>query len=181
MSHSITRRTIASIAASRSRRTSFACDRRRIAARRSSATRSWESAGDRSALPFDALEALYDATSQRVAPGVRAPVVPGRASAARGRRRSHHARARRLHLRYRGDDGDDVVVGSVSIETRGLSGLHALRDCLPAIGRCPRVVYERLLETAPPPGMPRRVGADASHAWLTFYCPGHGLDRHRSH
>ena len=57
----------------------------------------WESAADRSALPLDALEALYDATSLRVArrvPGVRAPVVPGRASAARGRRRSHHARAR---------------------------------------------------------------------------------------
>jgi len=27
----------------------------------------WESAGDQSALPFDAIEALYDATSQRVA------------------------------------------------------------------------------------------------------------------
>ena len=75
------------------------------------------------------------ATRRARVPGVRAPVVPGRASAARGRRRSHHARARRLHLRYRGDDGDDVVVGSVSITTRGLSGLHALRDCLPAIAR----------------------------------------------
>jgi transglutaminase-like putative cysteine protease len=30
------------------------------------------------------------------------------------------------------------------------------------------------LETTPPPGKPRQVGADASHAWLGVYCPGHG-------
>ena len=26
----------------------------------------------------------------------------------------------------------------------------------------------------PPPGAPRLVGADASHAWLTVYCPDAG-------
>lgn len=30
------------------------------------------------------------------------------------------------------------------------------------------------LETTPPPGKPRQIGADASHAWLGVYCPGHG-------
>jgi transglutaminase-like putative cysteine protease len=30
------------------------------------------------------------------------------------------------------------------------------------------------LETIPPPGKPRQIGADASHAWLGVYCPGHG-------
>jgi transglutaminase-like putative cysteine protease len=30
------------------------------------------------------------------------------------------------------------------------------------------------LETLPPPGKPRLVGADASHAWLAVWCPGHG-------
>jgi transglutaminase-like putative cysteine protease len=26
--------------------------------------------------------------------------------------------------------------------------------------------------TTPPPGRPRLVGADASHAWVSVYCPG---------
>ena len=30
------------------------------------------------------------------------------------------------------------------------------------------------LETDPPPGKPRLVGADASHAWTSFFCPGTG-------
>jgi transglutaminase-like putative cysteine protease len=30
------------------------------------------------------------------------------------------------------------------------------------------------LETLPPPGKPRLVGADASHAWFAVYCPGEG-------
>lgn len=30
------------------------------------------------------------------------------------------------------------------------------------------------LETEPPPGKPRLAGADASHAWVSFYCPGSG-------
>lgn len=30
------------------------------------------------------------------------------------------------------------------------------------------------LRTSPPPGKPRLVGADASHAWLSVYCPGAG-------
>jgi transglutaminase-like putative cysteine protease len=30
------------------------------------------------------------------------------------------------------------------------------------------------LETEPPPGKPRLAGADASHAWVSFHCPGMG-------
>jgi len=30
------------------------------------------------------------------------------------------------------------------------------------------------LETIPPPGKPRLAGADASHAWVSFFCPGSG-------
>jgi len=30
------------------------------------------------------------------------------------------------------------------------------------------------LRTHPPPGKPRLVGADASHAWISAYCPGYG-------
>jgi transglutaminase-like putative cysteine protease len=30
------------------------------------------------------------------------------------------------------------------------------------------------LRTRPPPGRPRLIGADQSHAWLSLYCPGFG-------
>jgi transglutaminase-like putative cysteine protease len=30
------------------------------------------------------------------------------------------------------------------------------------------------LETLPPPGKPRLTGTDASHAWVSFFCPGTG-------
>jgi transglutaminase-like putative cysteine protease len=30
------------------------------------------------------------------------------------------------------------------------------------------------LETRPPPGRARLIGADASHAWFSVWCPGHG-------
>ena len=91
------------------------------------------------------------------------------------------ARARRLHLRYRGDDGDDVVVGGISIETRGLSGLHALRDCLPAIARCPRVVCERLSRDSAASGDAEASRCRCLACVADVLLPGHGLDRHRSH
>lgn len=30
------------------------------------------------------------------------------------------------------------------------------------------------LETLPPPGSPKLIGADASHAWISVYCPVEG-------
>jgi transglutaminase-like putative cysteine protease len=45
--------------------------------------------------------------------------------------------------------------------------------CLRSLGSPARYV-SGYLETQPPPGKPRLVGADASHAWVSFYCPGFG-------
>lgn len=45
--------------------------------------------------------------------------------------------------------------------------------CLRAMGIPARYV-SGYLETDPPKGRPRLVGADASHAWVSFYCPGAG-------
>lgn len=45
--------------------------------------------------------------------------------------------------------------------------------CLRSMGLPARYV-SGYLETLPPPGQPKLVGADASHAWLAFFCPGHG-------
>jgi transglutaminase-like putative cysteine protease len=41
--------------------------------------------------------------------------------------------------------------------------------CLRSLGLPARYV-SGYLETVPPPGKPRFLGADASHAWASFYC-----------
>jgi transglutaminase-like putative cysteine protease len=49
---------------------------------------------------------------------------------------------------------------------------HFSLACLRAIGLSARYV-SGYLETLPPPGKPKLVGADASHAWIAVYIPGH--------
>jgi transglutaminase-like putative cysteine protease len=50
---------------------------------------------------------------------------------------------------------------------------HVQIACLRSIGLSARYV-SGYLRTYPPPGQPRLVGADASHAWVSAYCPGIG-------
>jgi transglutaminase-like putative cysteine protease len=50
---------------------------------------------------------------------------------------------------------------------------HLEIACLRSQGLAARYVSGYLV-TQPPPGQPRLVGADASHAWLSFYCPDVG-------
>ncbi len=45
--------------------------------------------------------------------------------------------------------------------------------CLRSLGLPARYV-SGYLRTYPPPGRPRLIGADASHAWVSVYCPGTG-------
>jgi transglutaminase-like putative cysteine protease len=45
--------------------------------------------------------------------------------------------------------------------------------CMRAIGLPARYV-SGYLRNDPPPGQERLIGADASHAWVSVYCPGHG-------
>ena len=46
---------------------------------------------------------------------------------------------------------------------------HLMLACLRSLGLPGRYV-SGYLETAPPPGQPRLVGADASHAWVSVFC-----------
>lgn len=48
---------------------------------------------------------------------------------------------------------------------------HIMIGCLRSLGLPARYVSGYLL-TQPPPGQPRLVGADASHAWVSVYVPG---------
>jgi transglutaminase-like putative cysteine protease len=50
---------------------------------------------------------------------------------------------------------------------------HLMLSCLRSIGLACRYVSGYVL-TRPPPGKPRMIGADASHAWTSVYCPGFG-------
>jgi len=50
---------------------------------------------------------------------------------------------------------------------------HLMIACLRSRGLAARYVSGYLL-TAPPPGQPRLVGADASHAWASVFCPQNG-------
>ncbi|AMP01681.1 transglutaminase-like superfamily protein [Collimonas arenae] len=48
---------------------------------------------------------------------------------------------------------------------------HFMLSCLRSLGLAARYVSGYLL-TEPPPGQARLIGADASHAWVSVYCPG---------
>ena len=50
---------------------------------------------------------------------------------------------------------------------------HLMLACLRSQGLAARYVSGYLL-TQPPPGQPRLIGADASHAWISLYCPRQG-------
>jgi transglutaminase-like putative cysteine protease len=50
---------------------------------------------------------------------------------------------------------------------------HVMLGCLRSLGLAARYVSGYLL-TSPPPGQPRLVGCDASHAWVSVYLPGEG-------
>lgn len=50
---------------------------------------------------------------------------------------------------------------------------HLMLACLRSRGLAARYVSGYLL-TQPPPGQPRLIGADASHAWVSLYCPQNG-------
>ena len=47
---------------------------------------------------------------------------------------------------------------------------HLMLACLRSRGLAARYISGYLL-TQPPPGQPRLIGADASHAWVSVYCP----------
>ncbi len=47
---------------------------------------------------------------------------------------------------------------------------HLMLSCLRSQGLAARYVSGYLL-TQPPPGQPRMIGADASHAWVSVFCP----------
>jgi transglutaminase-like putative cysteine protease len=85
---------------------------------------------------------------------------------------------RRIHGEFRFDPSATTLTTPVSrvlIERRGVCQdfAHLMISCLRSLGLAARYVSGYIL-TTPPPGQPRMMGADASHAWLAVHCPRHG-------
>jgi transglutaminase-like putative cysteine protease len=83
--------------------------------------------------------------------------------------------ARRIHADFKFDPKATSVatpLRDVLAKRRGVCQdfAHLMIGCLRALGLPARYVSGYIL-TRPPPGRPRLIGADASHAWVSAYCP----------
>jgi transglutaminase-like putative cysteine protease len=69
----------------------------------------------------------------------------------------------------------DTGVDQVLADRKGVCQdfAHLAISCLRSLGLAARYV-SGYMETQPPPGKPKLVGADASHAWLSLFVPGIG-------
>jgi transglutaminase-like putative cysteine protease len=86
--------------------------------------------------------------------------------------------ARRIHRDFRFDRTATSVstpLRQVLKERRGVCQdfAHLMIGCVRSLGLAARYVSGYLL-TEPPPGRPRLIGADASHAWASVWC-GEGV------
>lgn len=84
----------------------------------------------------------------------------------------------RVHADFKYEPASTDVstpLGQVMRERRGVCQdfAHVMIGCLRSIGLAARYV-SGYLETLPPPGQPRLVGSDASHAWVSAFVPGLG-------
>ena len=85
---------------------------------------------------------------------------------------------RRIHRDFEFDPQATTVSTPLETLLRQRRGVcqdfaHFMIGCLRSLGLPARYVSGYLL-TQPPPGQPRMVGADASHAWVSVFCPGLG-------
>jgi transglutaminase-like putative cysteine protease len=85
---------------------------------------------------------------------------------------------RRIHEQFTFDASATTVTTPLSRVLDDRRGVcqdfaHVAISCLRALGLAARYVSGYLL-TDPPPGQPRLTGADASHAWLSVFCPSNG-------
>ena len=142
-------------------------------------TIAWEAARD--AFTYHAGQ-TYGASSEFVFPSVyvhpgdafasyaQSCFTPGRPLIEAGRALMH-----RVHTEftYRADVTEINTPAAVALQRR--EGVcqdfaHVMLACLRSLGLAARYVSGYLL-TQPPPGMPRLIGSDASHAWISVFLP----------
>jgi transglutaminase-like putative cysteine protease len=84
----------------------------------------------------------------------------------------------RIHAEFRYDPKATTLATPLPKVLSQRSGVcqdfaHLMIGCLRSLGLSARYV-SGYLSTDAPPGKPRLVGADASHAWVAVFCPGIG-------
>jgi transglutaminase-like putative cysteine protease len=150
------------------------------------ATPAWDAVRDRLAyragrkpapLDLDAMRFLFESMrvrNKRELAAWTASCFPAGAPLLRGVRTLMN----RIHAELKFDPAATTVstpVMDVFAKKRGVCQdfAHLMLSCLRSLGLAARYVSGYVL-TRPPPGRPRLVGADASHAWVSVYCPEHG-------
>jgi transglutaminase-like putative cysteine protease len=140
-------------------------------------TPAWDAISDRSAMPFEAIEfALHDRDAT-AAPSI-ARYARESFPAGRPLLQAVMDLTGRIFREFTFDPRATTVatpLDEVFSARRGVCQDFARFEiaCLRSLGIATRYV-SGYLETSSPPGKPKLVGADASHAWLAFHCPGHG-------
>jgi len=144
--------------------------------------RSWEEARDRIARDrapeiLDAYAFTFDSPYVGAQAGLRdyalASFSPGRPLVESARDLTH-----RIHEDFTYDPGATRIstpLAEVLEKRRGVCQdlAHLQIGCLRSLGLPARYVSGYMM-TRPPPGRPRLVGADASHAWASVFCPDVG-------
>jgi len=147
-----------------------------------SETPEWESVrglcrSDRSSAVLEAIEFTFASPAVPIEPAFAAYAAPSFP-----RRRSILEAALDLTTRIHADIKFDATATTVSTpvlevleKRRGVCQdfAHFEIACLRSLGLPARYV-SGYLETIPPLGQPRLIGADASHAWVSLFCPGIG-------
>ena len=132
---------------------------------------------DLSSEGLDAFEFVFE--SPRVKPGARFAAYASR-SFTPGRSLTDAVLdlTERIHKEFRFDTKATNVRTTPEEVLRQKRGVcqdfaHLQVACFRSLGLAARYV-SGYLRTYPPPGRPRLVGADASHAWVSVYCPNAG-------
>ena len=126
---------------------------------------------------LDATQFLFESPCARVKRSLRSYAsdcfTPGRSILA-----AAIALMAKLHAEFKFDAAATSVTTPVMTffeQKRGVCQdfTHLMISCLRSTGLAARYTSGYLL-TRPAPGKPRRVGADASHAWVSLFIPGNG-------
>jgi transglutaminase-like putative cysteine protease len=138
----------------------------------------WEEVRDglrRPGAPLDPVQYLFESPHVELSRELAAYAEP---SFPRGRRMLAAALdlTRRIHADFKFDPKATSVstpIREVLAKRRGVCQdfAHFMTGCLRALG-LPARYMSGYIRTTPPPGQPRLVGADASHAWVSVYCGG---------
>lgn len=137
----------------------------------------WEDARDHERLPADVIEYVFESPAVRITEEVARYARP---SFPQGRPFLEAVvdLMGRIHAEFTFDPRATTVTTPLTEVLHLRRGVcqdfsQLAVGALRSMGLAARYV-SGYLETQPPPGRPRMVGADASHAWVSVYCPGAG-------